>query len=210
MTPAEATRPVPIVPALIGALAIAAALSGCGGANGDPHRFKAMADQVAAIEVPLTPEATDRGRSSPAEASGLRPARFSAMKVAVMDPHAMWDARDDQAGVRRVADDAGLRDAVIRTAQPAVRAAAPDVGLRRPQAGRTIQLGAYSSAEAARQAWGRLKASADLVALTPVYESVQVQGRTLTRLKAGPVSPEAAAALCRAASVAEDWCARNG
>lgn len=210
MTPAEATRPVPIVPALLGALAIAAALSGCGGANGDPHRFEAMADQVAAIEVPLTPEATDRGHSSPAEASGLRPARFSAMKVAVMDPHAMWDARDDRAGVRRVADDAGLRDAVIRTAQPAVRAAAPDVGLLRPQAGRTIQLGAYSSAEAARQAWGRLKASADLAALTPVYESVQVQGRTLTRLKAGPVSPEAAAALCRAASVAEDWCARNG
>lgn len=222
MTPAEATRPVPIVPALIGALAIAAALSGCGGANGDPHRFKALADQVAAIEVPLTPEATDRGRSSPAEASGLRPARFSAMKVAVMDPHAMWDARDDRAGVRRVADDAGLRYAVIRRAQPAVRAAAPvlaretlapappDVGLRRPQSGRTIQLGAYSSAEAARQAWGRLKASADLAALTPVYESVQVQGRTLTRLKAGPVSPEAAAALCRAASVAENWCARNG
>ncbi|WP_312599510.1 SPOR domain-containing protein [Brevundimonas sp.] len=229
MTPAEATRPVLIAPALIAAVVGAAALAGCGAANGDPHRFGAFADQVAAVDVPLTPGGglpAPRARS--AEAAGLRPVRFSAMKVAVMDPHAMWDARDDQAGVRRVAEDASLRDAVIRVVQPTVAVPvreaggakpAPeperaslmhDAGLRRStSSGRTIQLGAYSSPDAARQAWARLKTSADLAALTPVFESVQVQGRTLTRLKVGPVPGEAAASVCRAAAVADAWCARN-
>jgi hypothetical protein len=231
MTPAEATRPVLIVPALIAAVVGAVALSGCGAANGDPHRFGPMADQVAAVDVPLTPGGDPPAhRARSAEAAGLRPVRFSAMKVAVMDPHAMWDARDDQAGVRRVAEDAGLRDAVIRMVQPAVQTAsavpvreagaatpAPerasmmhDAGLRHPTpTGRTIQLGAYSSPDAARQAWTRLKASADLAALAPVFEPVEVQGRTLTRLKVGPVPTEAAAAVCRAAAVADAWCARN-
>jgi hypothetical protein len=54
-----------------------------------------------------------------------------------------------------------------------------------------------------------LKASADLAALAPVFEPVEVQGRTLTRLKVGPVPTEAAAAVCRAAAVADAWCARN-
>ena len=231
MTPAEATRPVLIARTLIGAVAIAAALSGCGAVDGDTHRFRSMADHVAAIDVPLDPSARQTARSDhSAQADGLRPARFAPVRVAVMDPHAMWDARDDQAGVRRVAEDAGLRDAVIRMVQPAVQTAsavpvreagaatpAPerasmmhDAGLRHPTpTGRTIQLGAYSSPDAARQAWTRLKASADLAALAPVFEPVEVQGRTLTRLKVGPVPNEAAAAVCRAAAVADAWCARN-
>lgn len=227
MTPAEATRPVLIASALIAVVVGAASLSGCGAANSDPHRFGALADQVAAVDLPLTPGG-DRlaPRAQSAEAAGLRPVKFSAMKVAVMDPHAMWDARDDQAGVRRVADDASLRDAVIRVVQPAVQtataipireagAAKPpslmhDAGLRRPTPmGRTIQLGAYSSPDAARQAWERLKASADFAGLAPAFESVEVQGRTLTRLKVGPVPTEAAASVCRAAAVADAWCARN-
>ena len=231
MTPAEATRPVLIVPALIAAVVGAVALSGCGAANGDPHRFGSMADQVAAVDVPLTPGGDPPAhRARSAEAAGLRPVRFSAMKVAVMDPHAMWDARDDQAGVRRVAVEAGLRDAVIRRVQPEAQAAAPvpvreavtttsaperalaihEASLRQATpSGRTIQLGAYSSPQAARQAWARLKASADLAALAPVFEPVEVQGRTLTRLKVGPIPKETAAAVCRAADVADAWCARN-
>ena len=228
MTPAEATRPVLIARTLIGAVAIAAALSGCGAVDGDTHRFRSMADHVAAIDVPLDPGARQTGRSDhSAQADGLRPARFAPVRVAVMDPHAMWDARDDQAGVRRVAADAGLREAVIRIVQPKVQAGSPvvggdptstpepavlhDAGLR-PAAsvqGRTIQLGAYSSPMAAEQAWARLKASSDMAALTPRFEQVQVQGRALTRLKVGPVPAETAAALCRSANVADAWCARN-
>lgn len=228
MTPAEATRPVLIARTLIGAVVIAAALSGCGAVDGDTHRFRSMADHVAAIDVPLDPSARQTARSDhSAQADGLRPARFAPVRVAVMDPHAMWDARDDQAGVRRVAEDAGLREAVIRIVQPKVQAASPvvggdptptpepavlhDVGLR-PAAssqGRTIQLGAYSSPTAAEQAWARLKASSDMAALTPTFEQVRVQGRALTRLKVGPVPAETAAALCRSANVADAWCARN-
>lgn len=221
MTPAEATRPVLIALACAGGLALA----GCGAVDSDPHRFRSMAENVAAIDVPLKPE----GRHRSAEQNGLRPARFTPVKVAVMDPHAMWDARDAQAGIRQEADDTGLRDAVIRVTQPVVQAAAPAVvkaeadeavarfqppmlrpaSLSVPTQGRTIQLGAYSSPAGAQQAWVRLRAKSDLVGLSPVFEEVQVNGRSLTRLKVGPVSTETAAAVCRSADVADAWCARN-
>ena len=221
MTPAEATRPVLIALACAGGLALA----GCGAVDNDPHRFSAMAENVAAIDIPLTPD----GRHRSAEQAGLRPARFMPVKVAVMDPHAMWDARDAQAGIRHEAEDAGLRDAVIRVAQPVMQAAAPAVAkavadeavarvqapmlrpasLNAPARGRTIQLGAYSSPAGAQQAWARLKARSDLASLSPVFEEVQVDGRNLTRLKVGPVSTETAAAVCRSADIADAWCARN-
>ncbi|MFN7108393.1 MAG: SPOR domain-containing protein [Brevundimonas sp.] len=221
MTPAEATRPVLIALACAGGLALA----GCGAVDSDPHRFRSMAENVAAIDVPLKPE----GRRRSAEQNGLRPARFTPVKVAVMDPHAMWDARDAQVGIRHEAEDTGLRDAVIRAAQPVVQAAAPAVvkaaadeavarfqppmlrpaSLSVPTQGRTIQLGAYSSPASAQQAWALLRARSDLAGLSPVFEEVQVNGRSLTRLKVGPVSTETAAAVCRSADVADAWCARN-
>jgi hypothetical protein len=221
MTPAEATRPVLIALACAGGLALA----GCGAVDRDPHRFRSMAENVAAIDVPLKPDSRHRS----AEQEGLRPARFTPVKVAVMDPHAMWDARDAQAGIRHEAEDTGLRDAVIRVTQPVVQAAAPAVvkaaadeavarfqapmlrpaSLSVPTQGRTIQLGAYSSPVGAQQAWARLRAKSDLAGLSPVFEEVQVNGRNLTRLKVGPVSTETAAAVCRSAEVADPWCARN-
>jgi len=221
MTPAEATRPVLIALACAGGLALA----GCGAVDSNPHRFSAMAENVAAIDIPLK---ADSGHRS-AEQAGLRPARFTPVKVAVMDPHAMWDARDAQAGIRREVEDTGLRDAVIRVTQPVVQAAAPAVvkaaadeavarfqppmlrpaSLSVPTQGRTIQLGAYSSAAGAQQAWARLRAKSDLSGLSPVFEEVQVNGRSLTRLKVGPVSTETAAAVCRSADVADAWCTRN-
>jgi cell division septation protein DedD len=226
MTPAKATRPVLIALACVSGLSLA----GCGAVDSNPHRFGAMAEHVAAIDIPLTPgdrHARPQGRS--AEEAGLRTVKFTPVKVAVMDPHAMWDARDAQAGVRHDAEGEGLRDAVIRVTQPVAQAAAPVVaravvdeavirmevpvlhqaGLRSPSQGRTIQLGAYSSQDGARQAWDRLKIKSDLSGLSPVFEDVKVNGRNLTRLKVGPVSTETAAALCRSADVAGAWCARN-
>ncbi|MFA4938623.1 SPOR domain-containing protein [Brevundimonas sp.] len=221
MTPAEATRPVLIALACASGLALA----GCGAVDSNPHRFSAMAENVAAIDIPLKPD----GRHRAAEQAGLRPARFTPVKVAVMDPHAMWDARDAQAGIRHEVEDTGLRDAVIRVTQPVVQAAASAVvkaaadeavariqapllrpaSLSVPTQGRTIQLGAYSSPAGAQQAWARLRAKSDLSGLSPVFEEVQVNGRSLTRLKVGPVSTETAAAVCRSADVADAWCARN-
>ena len=224
MTPAQATRPVLIAMACAGGLALA----GCGAVDSNPHRFGAMADHVAAIDIPLTPGGHESGHRS-AEQAGLRPAKFTPVKVAVMDPHAMWDARDVQAGIRHDAEGEGLREAVIRVTQPVVQAAAPAVvravadeavtrmeaprihqaSLRAPAQRRTIQLGAYSSQGSARQAWDRLKAKPDMSGLSPVFEDVQVNGRNLTRLKVGPVSTETAVAVCRSADVADAWCARN-
>ncbi|WP_242076268.1 SPOR domain-containing protein [Brevundimonas diminuta] len=217
MTPAEATRPVLIALAFASSLAVA----GCGAVDSDPHRFSTMAENVAAIDIPLS--ARDREtRHAVAEKAGLRPVRFTPAKVAVMDPHAMWDARDVQAGLRPVGEDAGLRDAIVRAASPAVlkavadeaisRAQAPvlrPASLKTPETGRTIQLGAYSSAAGARQAWDRMKATSDLSGLSPIYQEVEVGGRRLTRLKVGPVSTETAAAVCRSAAVGDAWCARN-
>ena len=218
MTPAEATRPVLIALAFVSSLAVA----GCGAVDSDPHRFSTMAENVAAIDIPLS--ARDREtRHDVAEKAGLRPVRFTPVKVAVMDPHAMWDARDVQAGLRPVGEDAGLRDAVVRAASPAVVKAAADEAISRvrapvlrpasllaaPETGRTIQLGAYSSAAGARQAWDRMKATSDLSGLSPIYQEVEVGGRRLTRLKVGPVSTETAAAVCRSAAVGDAWCARN-
>ena len=218
MTPAEATRPVLIALAFASSLAVA----GCGAVDSDPHRFSAMADNVASIDIPLS--ARDREtRHAVAEKAGLRPVRFTPVKVAVMDPHAMWDARDVQAGLRPVGEDTGLRDAVVRAASPAVVKAVADEAISRvqapvlrpasltaaPETGRTIQLGAYSSAAGARLAWDRMKATSDLSGLSPIYQEVEVNGRRLTRLKVGPVSTETAAAVCRSAAVADAWCARN-
>jgi hypothetical protein len=228
MTPAEAHRPVLIVLAAVGALA----LSACGVVEGDRHRFQTMADHVASIDIPMDPKADRPGdlpqRRMNAEEQGLRPAKFSPMQVALMTPHEMWDARDAQSR-----GESGLRDAVVRMAEPAVEAAAPVVARavvqqaaarveQEPQlrpavvraearpSGRTIQLGAYSSEAGAREAWSRFKASAGLSNLSPVFEGVQVNGRSLTRLKVGPIPAEAAAALCQAAQVADPWCRRQG
>ena len=92
----------------------------------------------------------------------------------------------------------GLRPAIARA--PAVPRA--KVGL--------VQLGAYSSEASARSAWTRLKAGEAawaLDGLTPVYESVDVGGRTLTRLKVR--APAAGAAtVCAAAGIDDPWCRR--
>lgn len=235
MTPARATRPVLI--------ALTLALAGCGAVEGDRQSFQAMAERVAAIDIPLDPKAIGPGAASrqTAQAQGLRPAKFSPVHVAVLTPHQMWDARDvlSRGGSLALAEDKsddGLRGAVARMAEPAVepalRAAAPVVAramveqavarseppMLRPAVvdagpraeGRMVQLGAYSSRAGAQAAWTQLKARASLSNLSPVFEGVEVNGRSLTRLKVGPIPVEAASALCAAAQVADPWCRRAG
>ncbi len=132
MTPAAATRPVLI--------ALTLGLAGCGAVEGDRHSFQSAADRIAAIEIPMDPDAPRpaAAQKTRAETQGLRPAKFSPVKIALMTPYEMWDARDAMAG-RLGADERrtepepdrepGLRGAVTRMVQPAVqpamRAAAP-------------------------------------------------------------------------------------
>ncbi|HYD26063.1 SPOR domain-containing protein [Brevundimonas sp.] len=218
MTPSLIIRPV------LACLA-AAALSACGMVEPNPHRFEDMAEAVAAI--PLDGQAG----AAPARAvvartstgAGLRPA----LQVQVMDPHALWDARDGD--LRGAAEEQGRRlaaaaapavaEAMVQTVSARIDGAAAQAGLRpaqvrreavAPRAGGLVQIGAYSSEAAARAAWSRLKeggAAWALDGLTPTYEAVEVGGRRLTRLKVR--APAAgAAAVCAAAGIDDPWCHR--
>ncbi|MDP2118147.1 MAG: SPOR domain-containing protein, partial [Brevundimonas sp.] len=77
--------------------------------DSDPHRFENLANAVAAID--LDGQLAFAPPSRTAVESGLRPA----LRVEVLEPHALWDARD------------GLNAAVERAAPRLVAAAAPAV-----------------------------------------------------------------------------------
>lgn len=214
MTPSLLIRPVVV-------LFTAAGLNACGMVEADPHRFENLANSVAAIDL-----GGRDGSGAPlrtAADAGLRPA----LRVEVMDPHALWDARDgldgavERAAPRLVAAAApAVADAVVQRVSARIDEASSRAGLRpaltaRPAATARVdrglvQLGAYSSETAARSAWSRLKsgeAAWALNGLTPVYEGVEVNGRRLTRLKVR--APAAgAAAVCAAAGIDDPWCNR--
>lgn len=203
MTPVRLLRPVlPCLAALL--------LNGCGLEAGGAHRFETMARKVADIQVPMDPSKDAPAQVAEARHDGLRPALSSGLRVEVMDPHDLWDARD--------AAESGLRGAIVQAAPRVAEAAAPVVveavtrtaaeAVRRT----TIQLGAYSTPQGARDAWADVSQGAGrraLTGLSPVFETVMVNGRQFTRLKVGPIPVEAAAALCRAAEVSDPWCRRS-
>ncbi|WP_292068971.1 SPOR domain-containing protein [Brevundimonas sp. UBA7534] len=208
MTPAEATRPVLI--AAVASLALMTA--GCGSQDQGQGRFEALADHVAAIDVPLKPNGSAR---APSAERGLRPAAFSPVKVAVMDPHDMWDARDAQTGLRVIATRA-VEPVVEATSAPTLRPEADrapsEPSGQTPPANpiRVIQLGAYASETAARAAWARRGGDPAMAGLSPRFETVSVGERTLTRLKVEVAPGRSAAEVCRAAGVNDPWCRRAG
>lgn len=224
MTPSSLLRP-----ALVGLAGLAAA--SCGVVEADAQRFESMAEAVAGISLEENPAGVRDAASS-----GLRPAFVSAeavanpgaLRVEVMDPHDLWDARD--AGLRGVIEQAA--PALVEASVPVVAAAVMERVAVRTSAPRaepvnsrpvappapvpveapmmtTLQLGAFSSPDAARAAWTRIAAAGDTVAtLSPRFEAVEVDGRTLTRLKV-VASQEAARAVCRAADAARLGCLRR-
>ena len=201
MTPAKATRPVLIALSLI--------LAGCGAGEGE-GRFEALADHVAAIDVPLKSEG-----AKTAKEGGTRSNGFNPVQVAVMDPHDMWDARDAQAGLRTIVATASAP--VVEVAAPVVAKAVGEqipAGMRPaptpPASGPLVQLGAYGSEAKARQAWARLSRTEALSGLTPAFETVDVGGRLVTRLKVTLEADHSPAEVCRAAGVDDPWCRRAG
>jgi hypothetical protein len=218
MTPSLLIRPVLV-------LLAASGLAACGMVESDPHRFETLAESVAAIPLDGgSGVGTPVAHRSTGDA-GLRPA----IRVEVLDPHALWDARDaDMTGVvQRAAPQLvaaaapAVAEAVVQQVSTRIDSAASRAGLRpamqaRPAAASAaprglVQLGAYSSEASARAAWTRLKsgqAAWALDGLSPVYEAVDVGGRSLTRLKVrAPAS--GAAAVCAAAGVDDPWCRRT-
>jgi hypothetical protein len=214
MKPSLIIRPVVV-------LVSAVALNACGMIDSDPNRFENLANSVAAIDLDGGRAAAPSSRT--AADAGLRPA----LRVEVMDPHALWDARDgldgavERAAPRFAAAAApAVADAVVQQVSTRIDAASSRAGLRPaivsrpPRPARNgrglVQLGAYSSPAAARLAWTRLKsgeAAWALEGLTPVYEDIQTGGRRLVRLKVA--TPAAgAAAVCAAAGIDDPWCNR--
>jgi hypothetical protein len=184
----------------------------CGFVESDPQRFEKLAQAVADIPLDGGPATSANAGLRPAFVTAEQVAEPGALRVEVLDPHALWDARDS-----------GLRGAVERAAPAVVEAAAPAVTRAvvqevtraaeelRPRAVlETLQLGAFSSPDAARAAWTRIAAAGDAVStLTPAFEVVEVDGRTLTRLKVAAPA-DAARAVCRAADAADLGCLRRG
>ena len=209
MTPTDLIRK-----GLMGAAILS--LGACGMVESDPDRFENLAQRVASIDL-STNASQDAPVAAPrADDAGLR----QALRVEVLDPHALWDARDG--GLRGVVEAAA--PAVAEAAAPAiVQAASDQVGRAvsehlRPavsapaRPGAVIQLGAFSSEASAREAWARLStgaARAALDGLSPRFEPVTVNGRELVRLKVGAPA-DTAAAICRAAQISDPWCAAAG
>ncbi len=209
MTSGRMLRPV-----LVCLFAVSAA--GCSMVEGDPHRFEKLAQGIADIPVD-----GHLGASRTAAEAGLRPA----MRIEVLDPHALWDARvgivqqavEDtspaiveaaapvivQAAMNRV--EAGMAEVGSRA--DALRPALPVVGERR-----TIQLGAYSSETAARAAWrdfARGDAKGELADLQPRFEQADVNGRSVVRLKISTPT-DRVDAVCRTTRIDAPWCLTNG
>lgn len=222
-------------PALVGStcLVLASSLTGCGELD-EPVRFQTLAERISSIPVDGT--GPQRAYPRTAEEAGLRPAA-APLQVTVMEPHAMWDARDTMV-------DAAVARAVPVVAPVATRAASEEIRRRvgaamqtgganehrylsqsdttplpplRPAEGRPaaqrsglIQLGAFSTYSAAQAAWSRLSGGTEselFAALSPVFEPVEVNGRQLVRLKVYAPAGKASQ-ICSAARVEAPWCSR--
>jgi len=217
----------PVLASLLGLSTVS-----CGVGWDDANRFETLAHKVAEIPLEGAPSANPASPVRMADETGLRPALSAAegaLRVEVMDPHDLWDARDGLKSDRPARSD-GLRDALVRATPAMAEAAAPvarqmaEGALRRavgretqPAAAQTlrdrttIQLGAYSTRQAAQDAWATVSGGAArqaLKGLSPVFETVLVNGRPFTRLKVAAPSA-AASAICRAAEVTDPWCARS-
>ncbi|WP_409018383.1 SPOR domain-containing protein [Brevundimonas vesicularis] len=203
---------------LIPLMAAIAALAACDAADQDGERFEKVAERIAAI--PLTTDEVE-GAQAPRPASPREDASQPVvpLRVELMTPHQLWDARD---GIR-------VRPAVVLPQKPEPMAAPAAEPPEKPavpaspqpavpvQTARTtqvvaaadnrttIQLGAYGSQAAALTAWEQLAAVTE--GLNPMFEPVTVNGRSLVRLKV-QAGPGQARALCAVAAASDAWCLR--
>lgn len=189
--------------------ALAALLAGCGVTEADPHRFEKVADQVAAIPLSTRSAEPQREPTGPrnAEEAGLRP-----LKVELLTPHQLWDARDGLTtkaaailpAMPPVFDDPEA-PADVQAASPVAAKPARPVAVAASSSHALIQLGAYASQASAQAAWDRL--GQGVSGLSPVFEPVEVNGRRLIRLKVRAGSTQATA-LCVKVAASDPWCVK--
>lgn len=187
--------------------ALTALLAGCGMAEADPHRFEGVAERIAAIPLSSKPQpAREPAGPRNAEEAGLRP-----LKVELLTPHQLWDARDGlttKAAAVLPAMPPVFHDpeapAEAQAAQQAAAKPSRAVAGAAPSSAVLIQLGAYGSQASAQAAWERLGQGNGL---SPVFEPVEVNGRRLVRLKVRAGSAQAKV-LCERAAASDPWCVR--
>ena len=189
---------------------LAGLLIGCGVVESDPNRFESAAERIAAI--PLSGE--EVGNAHSVAATDRPRERAAPLKVELMTPHELWDAREGLTAKVRLASAPGPTPGPAPTAYPDPEAPPPAVTAPKPTivAARHVQLGAYSSEDGARAAWTRLSRGPGgtvLSGLQPVYEAVEIGGRRLFRLKVAATAGQAQA-LCRDLAASDPWCARSG
>lgn len=80
----------------------------------------------------------------------------------------------------------------------------------KPVTGHLIQVGSFSTTAAAQNAWRALQARHPTVAhYSPSFQPVTTAaGKSLVRLKIGPVAPEQASALCGQLGINDSWCSK--
>lgn len=188
--------------------ALAALLAGCGMAEADPHRFEGVAERIAAIPLSAKPEpAREPAGPRNAEEAGLRP-----LKVELLTPHQLWDARDGltaTAAAVMPTVPAVFHDPEAPAEVQAAASVPPEaqplrrVAVTAPSSAVLIQLGAYASQASAQAAWDRLGQGG----LNPVFEPVEVNGRRLVRLKVRAGSTQARV-LCERVAASDPWCVR--
>jgi len=125
-------------------------------------------------------------------------ARSAMAAVVAAAPKIMASAQQEKAEIQR-----GDIAAPAPDVRPAVAAAEV----------RHVQVGSFGSLVAAKSAWQDMRGRhSALGGLKPVYEKVVTPaGRTLFRLKVGPVKSAAQArALCGQLDVRDSWCAKAG
>lgn len=201
---------------LMSLAAVAMLVAACDTASdAQPSAYQAWADKVATI--PLTP-ASDAGTSfdAPRITLPLDPQKpqpdakpSTGMKVELVSPHQLWDLRDGPVKLPSIEISEGPpvpppanKAAIAPAARPAASVTPNTAGAR------TIQLGAFSTQQQAQSAWNRLSSGsdkADLAGLSPRFDPVQVNGRTLIRLRVS-ASAQQAQTLCQSIAAADPWC----
>ncbi len=129
-------------------------------------------------------------------------ARSAMAAIVAAAPRVMAAAIPDKASDE---SDSQRADIPVPKPEPREAVAAADI--------RHVQVGSFRSLLAAKSAWRDMRGRhAALDGLKPVFEKVVTPaGRTLFRLKVGPVKSDAQArALCGQLDVRDSWCAKAG
>lgn len=217
-----------------GVCLMAVTLSGCDLPKGDGADFQRMAAHLA--EIDIEGKGADEASSSSDSAAprdeqiklvfetakdlttgqdGLL-AHAPKMQIRVVNPLDMDRPEAD------TPLDTGLTpEVLVAVAAPApknetVASVAPEARItdgptQTPTVFRTIQVGSFSTSEGAKAAWRDLQARySGLENFKPVLQPVTTaQGKSMVRLKVGPVASSAQAQrLCQQLDITDSWCTR--